>query len=204
MARPLPLRIRIVVQSFGSSVAFHSLGKSLPNTCGPSSRNLVRVDDTRDSYLLSLRALELASQRVKTACNGNDIDAAAIEAHFGLHAVYDLHEAYFRPRRVKGFQAQDKVLAATPCGQTVGALALARGARTHRLVTFPRTGGFGDLPYGMGPYGPGWIWKEHSWTDQNVQQRAAWYKTRVSQRLLWTPLDEAWLWFIEQCPDETD
>ncbi|MHA7170075.1 hypothetical protein ACX801_18170 [Arthrobacter bambusae] len=162
------------------------------------------MDDTRDSYVLSLRALELASQRVKTACKGDDIDAAAIEAHFGLHAVYDLHEAYFVPRGIKGFKAQDQVLAATPCGQTVGALALARGARTHELVTFPRTGGFGDLPYGMGPYGPGWIWKEYSWPDQKVQQRAAWYKARVSRRLLWTPLDEAWLWFTQQWAEETD
>lgn len=73
----------------------------MPSVRSPS---LVNVNDDRDSYLLSLQALELASDRVQAACQGNDIKAAAIEAHFGLHAVYDLHEAYFRPRKIKGYQ----------------------------------------------------------------------------------------------------
>jgi hypothetical protein len=42
--------------------------------------------------------------------------------------------------------------------------------RAHRLVTFASTGGFGELPYRMGPFGGGWICKEHSWTDQDFQQ----------------------------------
>jgi hypothetical protein len=168
---------------------------------GDTGRNLDSVDGTRESYLLSLRALELAVGRVKEACRGDDIDAAAVEAHFALHAVYDLHEAYFQPRGIHGTEAKDKVLAATG-GQAVGALSLARGKRTHELVTFLRRGGFSDRPHGMGPYGPGWIWKEHSWTDPKLQQRAAWYQNRVSRRLLWSPLDEAWMWFIAQCPQE--
>jgi hypothetical protein len=125
-------------------------------------RSVMSVNDERDSYLLSLQALELASDRVQTACKGDDIKQAAIEAHFGLHAVYDLHEAYFRPRKITGYALQDQVLDVTG-GWAVGGLAIARGQRTHHLVTFPRTGGFGDSPHGMGPYGPGWIWKKHSW-----------------------------------------
>ena len=117
--------------------------------------------------------------------------------------MYDLHEAYFGPRRIKGVAEKDKVLSATG-GAAVGALALARGERTHQLVTFARTGGFGDLPYGMGPYGPGWIWKAHSWDAKKLQQRSDWYKSRVSMRYLWVPLDEAWLWFSEHADDETD
>lgn len=167
-----------------------------------SSRlSLLSVNDERDSYLLSLQALELASDRVKTACQGVDIKAAAIEAHFGLHAVYDLHEAYFRPRKIRGYPLQDQILDATG-GWAVGGLALARGQRTHHLVSFPRTGGFGDHPHGMGPYGPGWIWKKHSWSALEQQQRAAWYKARVSMRLLWAPLDEAWRWFLDHIDDE--
>jgi hypothetical protein len=117
--------------------------------------------------------------------------------------VYDLHEAYFRPRRINALAERDKVLGATR-GYSVGALALARGERTHQLVTFASVGGFGDLPYGMGPFGPGWIWKRHSWSDDKLQDRAAWYKSRVSQRYLWVPLDEAWKWFSEHADDETD
>lgn len=157
------------------------------------------MNDTRTAYTLGLRALELTSERVKEACKGDDIDAAAIEAHFGLHAVYDLHEAYFRPRGVRPVKLQDEEYATTG-GEVVGALVLARGARTHRLVTFASRGGFGDLPYGMGPFGGGWIWKRYSRTDLDLQQRVAWYEARVRWRYLWTPLDEAGAWFMEHDP----
>lgn len=157
------------------------------------------MQDIRTSYLLSLRALELASDRLKEACKGTDIDAAAIEAHFALHAVYDLHEAYFIPRGVKAGRDQDTIYSREG-GQVVGALVLARGTLTHQLVTFPRPGGFPDKPHGMGPYGPGWIWKDHSWTDYRYTTRAAWYENRVRHRLLWSPLDEAWGWFLNRIP----
>lgn len=161
---------------------------------------MVRVQDIRNSYLLSLRALEVASGRVKEACKGGDIDVAAIEAHFALHAVYDLHEAYFVPRGVKAGKDQDAIYSQED-GQVVGALVLARGTLTHQLVTFPRSGGFPDKPHGMGPYGPGWIWKEHTWMDYRYTTRAAWYEKRVRWRLLWSPLDEAWGWFLNRVPD---
>lgn len=164
---------------------------------------MISVHDTRETFLLSLRALELASERVKEACKGEDIAAAAIEAHFGLHAVYDLHEAYHRPRQIASIKAQDEVYAATG-GEAVGGLVLARGARTHRLVTFATTGGFGDPPYGMGPYGGGWLWKQYSWSEPKLQQRAAWYRDRVQFRYLWTPLDKAWTWFWQRVPEVND
>lgn len=166
----------------------------------PQNRNVYRVSEIRASYLLSLRALEVASGRVKEACQGEDIDAAAIEAHFALHAVYDLHEAYFLPRGLKSRKEQNEVYAQED-GQVAGALVLARGTRTHQLVSFPRPGGFGDEPHGMGAYGPGWIWKEHTWTDQRDELRAAWYEKHVRWRLLWSPLDEAWGWFLERLPE---
>lgn len=86
----------------------------------------------------------------------------------------------------------------------MGALAIARGERTHQLVTFESTGGFGDLPYGICPFGPGWIRKRHAWSEAELQQRAAWYLSRVSQCYLWAPLAEALLWFSKHADDETD
>lgn len=165
------------------------------------AHSVVRVDDSGDAFSLNLKALELASERVKEACTGDDMQAAAIEAHFGLHAVYDLHEAYFRPRGIRKVTEQDEIYATTH-GEVVGGLILARGARTHHLVTFARTGGFGDHPYGMGPYGPGWIWKRYAHPDTAFEKRSAWYQARVAHRLLWTPLDEAWVWFLEHEPRE--
>lgn len=167
------------------------------------ARILMSVKDAWKSYHLSLRALELASTRVRSACEGDDLDAASIEAHFGLNAVYDLHEAYFRPRGIKAIIDQDRFLDATS-GYAVGALALARSDRTHQLVTFTSLGEFGDLPYGMGPFGPGWIWKRHAWEGFKFRNRSSWYASRVSQRHLWVPFDEAWAWFNEHADDETD
>ena len=133
----------------------------------------------KSEKLSSLASELLSSDRVKEACAGEDIEVAAIEAHFGLHAVYDLHEAYFRPLEVRKISAQDHVYAATG-GEAVGALVLARGARTHRLVTFASPGGFGGRPYGMGPYGDGWIWKDHTWADRDFQLRARWSRDHGS------------------------
>lgn len=149
------------------------------------------MEDANSEYTLGLRALELAAERVKEACQGNDMNAAAIEAHFGLHADYDLHEAYFRPRRVLAIQDQDAIYAETG-GEAAGALVLARGARTHQLVVFASVGGFRDKPHGMGPFGKGWVWQNHAWKGGKLQQRASWYQERVRGRYLWTPLEEAW------------
>jgi hypothetical protein len=157
------------------------------------------MGDLRDEYLLNLEALELTSQRVQLAYKGNRIQAAAIEAHFGLHAVYDLHEAYFKHHGIRGMELQDDHLESTG-GESVGALALARGARTHNLVTVARTGGFGGLPYGMGPFGDGWIWKETAWHADMFARRAAWYDQRVKWRYLHNPLDDAWAWFVARIP----
>ena len=153
--------------------------------------------DRTPAFLLGLTALQLASARVQEACKGDDIDAAAVEAHFGLHAVYDLHEIFFHARPERKIWEQDEVYAELR-GQVVGGLVLARGAQTHKLVTISTTGGFGDLPFGMGPFGGGWLWKDHSWAERDYAQRAAWYETKVQWRYLWVPLDEAWIWFAQQ------
>ncbi|MCC4908456.1 hypothetical protein [Microbacterium sp. cx-59] len=161
------------------------------------------MGDLRDEYLLNLEALHLTSERVQAAYKGDRIEAAAIETHFGLHAVYDLHEAYFKHHNIATIALQDDHLEASG-GQSVGALALARGARTHNLVTVARTGGFGDLPYGMGPYGGGWIWKEHTWNSEKFTRRACWYDERVRWRYLHNPLDDAWAWFLDRIPAAED
>ena len=150
-----------------------------------------------DAYRLGLLALELASERVKDACQGPDIEQAAIETHFGLHSVYDLHEALFSNLRIKGRAAQDKYYASNE-GGVAGALVAARGARTHDLISFASPGPFPDRPYGMGTFGKAWIWTSYSWKEPHWQQRSKWYATYVSNRVLWSPLDEAWIWFQQQ------
>ncbi|MEV8136215.1 hypothetical protein [Microbacterium aurantiacum] len=157
------------------------------------------MGDLREEYLLNLEALGLASLRVQSAYKGDRIEAAAIETHFGLHAVYDLHEAYFQHQLIRSLREQDDHLEAGG-GEVVGALALARGARTHRLVTVAQPGGFGDLPYGMGPYGAGWLWAAHTWEAPVFRRRAQWYDDGVKWRYLHVPLDDAWKWFLDRVP----
>lgn len=172
----------------------HSAYRALLDRRGRTTVSVSSVEHVSHIYLLGLRALEIATERVKEACHGSDIGAAAIEAHFGLHAVYDLHEAYFRPKGVLAIEAQDEIYAQTG-GHAAGALVLARGARTHRRVTFASAGGYGDEPYGMGPFGDGWIWQNYSREESKLQQRSEWYQKRVRGRYLWTPLEEAWWWY---------
>ncbi|MFP7761869.1 hypothetical protein [Marisediminicola sp. LYQ85] len=166
----------------------------------PATEN---VDGAVGAFALGVRALELASQRVRVACEGDDIDTAAIEVHFGLHAVYDLHEALFTSRGIESTAGQDEVYGASR-GEAAGALVFARGGRTHELVTFATRGGFGDLPYGMGPYGGGWLWADYSSTQRAFRQRSEWYRDRVRYRYLWDPLDEAWAWFRQHAPSSSD
>lgn len=157
------------------------------------------TDELGDGYRLRLRALDEAAERIRDLAGSPDTDGVAIAAHIGLDAVHDLHEAYFAGLHLSGMPRQDTHLA-TLGGETVGALALARGAKTHRIVRMARSNGFGELPFGAGPFGGGWIWAEYAWSDPRLNRRAEWYERCVKWRLLWLPLDEAHLWFLTNAP----
>lgn len=157
------------------------------------------TDQFEDGYRLRLRALEEAASRVRDLAGSRDADGVAIAAHAGLDAVYDLHEAYFAYHRLSGMPEQNAHLAEFG-GEIVGALALARGAKTHRLMRMSRPGGFGVLPFGAGPFGGGWIWAEHTWSNPKLSVRAGWYERCVKWRMLWSPLDEANYWFFSNMP----
>lgn len=157
------------------------------------------MSDLQEQYKLNLRALERACLRIRDTYSGEDIDDAAIETHFALHLAYDLHEAYFKALGIRDQAQQDEHLEAFD-GQVVGAIALARGARTHRALVMARRGGFGDLPFGMGPFGGGWVWAEHDFAHPKAKKRAEWYADCVRYRYLHQPLEEAFRWFAERTP----
>lgn len=152
---------------------------------------------TEDSFQRAWRsrliALEEAAERVEDACRGTEIDEAAREVGTALNAVYDLHEALFRQFGLRAIRDQDALLEREG-GHVVGALALARGSHTHELVMFASRGGFGDLPYGMGPYGGGWVWTPRPSQEGKFALRATWYEEKVKWRMLWQPLHEASWW----------
>jgi len=111
-----------------------------------------------------------------------------------LDALYDLHEMYLRTRGLSYMCEQDDSLESLE-GGVVGGLALARGAKSHSLVTFSRANGWRELPWGSGPFEGGWIWKEHVWSSAKFARRAAWFETHVKWRRLWQPRDDAQIWF---------
>jgi len=112
------------------------------------------------SYELRLRALAESLENVKQVRCETDLDAVAIAAHRALDCVYDLHEAYFYPATGRGSLAEKDHHLSRVDGRVVGALAFARGGKTHELLVAARAAGYGDLPYGAGPYGGGWVWRE--------------------------------------------
>lgn len=154
-----------------------------------------------DTYRLRVFALEVEAARVRDTATGDNFDLAAVATHAALGALYDLYEAHFDAIGIKLLKDRDAHLAERG-GEDVGALALARGAKTHELMTVATVGGFGDLPYGTGPYGGGWLWAHYTWTEPKFQTRAGWYAERVQSRHLWDPLDRAWWWFCMNLPPE--
>lgn len=121
----------------------------------------------------------------------DDIDAAAVEAHFGLHAAYDLLEVFFREiHHVEEMARQDDVLRAL-AGESLGSLAIARGAHTHRLISFAEGRELPDYGQGNMPWDRVWVWTQHRSDNAKFSTRERWYAERVAGRMLHVPLDEA-------------
>lgn len=154
-----------------------------------------------DDFITRLQALEVASERVKEhwLAGEDSVRLAVIDMANGLHAVYDLEEAFFRALGIRQLRLRDDFLASNE-GELVGALSCARGARTHQLVALAGPAGFGQVPYGQGPFGGGMVWADHEWKSERYARRSGWYAEHVRMRALWQPLDEAWHWFLERMP----
>ncbi|MFS6528310.1 hypothetical protein V8Z69_00895 [Microbacterium aurugineum] len=158
------------------------------------------MNDTADGYRLRLRALQQATEELNGLRDTNDAEEAAIAAHRALDAVYDLHEAYFRAVGIfRPLAARDDHLT-TLGGQVVGALAFARDAKTHDIITASRSAGLGELPFGAGPFGGGWVWREHASDEPRFQTRAGWYRSLVQWKRLAAPLEDAYDFFADNEP----
>lgn len=158
------------------------------------------MSETAGGYRLRLRALQEATEHLNELQDSQDADEVAIAAHRALDAVYDLHEAYFRAVGIlRPLAARDAHLASLG-GQVVGALAFARDAKTHDIITVSRSAGYGELPYGAGPYGGGWVWREHTSAEPRFQTLAGWYGSVVQWTRLVAPLEDAYDFFADNEP----
>lgn len=158
------------------------------------------MNDMADGYRLRLRALQQATEHLTGLQDTSDADEVAIAAHRALDAVYDLHEAYFLAVGIRRpLVARDEHLAAHG-GQVVGALAFARDAKTHDIITASRSAGLGELPFGAGPFGGGWVWREHASDEARFQTRAGWYRDLVQWKKLAAPLEDAYDFFADNEP----
>lgn len=158
------------------------------------------MSDAIDGYRLRLRALREATTRVQDARDAEALDTVAISAHAALDCVYDLHEAYFAAVPVSRSLADRDAHLASVDGRIVGALGFVRDAKTHDLITAARSAGYGELPYGAGPYGGGWVWREKTTDQPKFATRAAWYADLVQWRLVWEPLQDAYRFFDKHRP----
>lgn len=126
----------------------------------------------QDEYRIRLRALELATADVHRLQGEGLTDDLSIAVGNALAAVYDLHEAYFAHQEIETLREKDAHLIEEG-GEIIGALACARGARSHDLIAITATSGLGELPFGAGPFGGGPMWAKHTWDDKHLATEPA-------------------------------
>lgn len=87
-----------------------------------------------------------------------------------LDAIYDACEA-LRLALPKGTN-MDAHAVGDRDGETALALAFARGEKTHAVVKVGVNPGFGETPFGWGPFGGGWAWSPLMASRPKEAQRA--------------------------------
>ena len=159
-------------------------------------------------YRVRLRSLQWAADLLRELRHSPDSEAVSAVTHWALDAVYDLSEAH---RVLNGdasaTQERDKELVRGsseegPRWEKVAGLLVARGKKTHKLASLVTANPLGELPYDFADL-TDWVWQRPSWHGEDrLAQRSAWFIEHVSNRPLWVPLDEAYLWFLVNSPVE--
>ncbi|MEV8025901.1 hypothetical protein [Microbacterium sp. NPDC080220] len=84
--------------------------------------------------------------------------------------------------------------------RNVVGLVYARGEADHRGEHVAMAAGYGEAPYGLGPYGGGWLWRECP-TDRPHYAES---QTLYDEQVLWCPVAEPFIralaWFEAHTP----
>ncbi len=83
-----------------------------------------------------------------------------------------------------------------PRGRTTVALVNARGGKTHDLMDHGALLGFDEAPFGLGPFGGGWMWRPY--VDEKRPLRSQWFAERVEWQAVLIPFTDAAAWLAEQ------
>ncbi|WP_448255452.1 hypothetical protein [Microbacterium aurum] len=79
--------------------------------------------------------------------------------------------------------------------RNVVGLVYARGEADHRGEHVAMAAGYGEAPYGLGPYGGGWMWRECPTARPQYAESQTLYDEQVLWRSVAEPFTRALAWF---------
>lgn len=140
---------------------------------------------------VALFRLEQAIEGLKAAvASGYErrVLASLNEAGSALYSVWLFEEV--RGRDQVAWAAED------PERRNVVGLVYARGEAEHQKKHVGMAAGFGEAPFGFGPFGGGWLWRECPTTRPAYASSQALYDEQVRWKSLAEPLERAYAWFV--------
>ncbi|MDJ1115403.1 hypothetical protein [Microbacterium dauci] len=143
---------------------------------------------------IALAGLADASQAIRRAIDADDEASILTRTAEALGHLYALWSAY----GVNGKQ-QVAWAASDVERRNVVAMVYVRGEVAHRGVHAAMAVGFGEGPYGVGPFGGGWLWRECP-ARPGYEASAVLYEEQALWCWVYEPLERALAWFATHEP----
>jgi hypothetical protein len=143
---------------------------------------------------MRLEGLEASIAAIRGAIEADDERVILTRTAEALGHVYALWSAYevSGPKQV-AWAGDD-----TEKRNVVG-LVFARGEADHQGVHPAVSVGYGEAPYGLGPYGGGWLWRECPARPAYEESRHL-YEEQALWEWIYDPLERALAWFRQNPP----
>ena len=137
------------------------------------------------------RRLDAALADARAAGNppASDPSLQDAAAH-ALHEIYDLWEIW---RADKDAASRSEEASSSDAAKTAAALAWARGKKTHEFVEWGQPRGFGEMPFGVGPFG-GHDWRWGAYEGSDTRDQSQWFHQFVATQAVVPPLETAAAW----------
>jgi hypothetical protein len=150
---------------------------------------------TSTAVISRWRRFDIALASLREQLDSDDPHGVPDAIAPALDALYDLTEIVKTSRSTKEL---DALAEGDPRGRTTLALVCARGGKTHRQVDHGALVGFGEAPFGLGPFGGGWMWRPYVDPDPRRADRSRWFAELVEWHGVTDPFDDAAAWLAEQ------
>ena len=118
----------------------------------------------------------------------------------GVNAAGQALYALWSLQGIKG-RAQVRWAGDDPERQNIVGLVYARGEADHQGKHAAMAVGFGEAPFGKGPFGGGWLWRELPTERPDYLGSQALYEQQVQWQTVSVPFVRAQCWFDAHQPE---